>query len=113
MKSGRAHTAVGFAHRWRRPGTPAQGSRRRRAAHSSWRARCYSLRCPDDSMKSRLRPRVLVADDHSAVLKSLQRLLSFDCDVVGTVDDGRALLESVARLQPDVVVADLNMPHVN
>jgi DNA-binding NarL/FixJ family response regulator len=33
--------------------------------------------------------------------------------VVGIVDDGAALLESVERLQPDVVVADLNMPAVN
>ena len=64
-------------------------------------------------MDSRRRPRVLVADDHPLVLKSLQGLLSSDCDVVGTVENGRALLDSVARLQPDVVVADLNMPSVN
>ena len=64
-------------------------------------------------MDPRRRPRVLVADDHPRVLKSLQRLLSFDCDVVGTVDDGCALLDSVARLQPDVVVADLNLPCVD
>ena len=64
-------------------------------------------------MDSRRRPRVLVADDHPDVLKSLQRLLSFDCDVVGTVNDGGALLDSVARLEPDVVVADLNMPKIN
>jgi hypothetical protein len=31
---------------------------------------------------------------------SLQRLLSFDRDVVGTAADGRALLDSVAQLQP-------------
>ncbi|HEY7056348.1 MAG TPA: response regulator transcription factor [Vicinamibacterales bacterium] len=61
----------------------------------------------------RRRPRVLVADDHPSVLKSLQRLLSFDCDVVGTVNDGRALLDAVARLKPDVVLADLNMPTVS
>jgi DNA-binding NarL/FixJ family response regulator len=47
------------------------------------------------------------------VLKSLQRLLSFDCDVVGTAADGRALLDSVVELQPDVVLADLSMPTVN
>jgi CheY-like chemotaxis protein len=64
-------------------------------------------------MNSRRRPRVLVADDHPRVLKSLERLLRLDCDVVGVVTDGGALLESVASLQPDVVVADLNMPAVN
>jgi DNA-binding NarL/FixJ family response regulator len=64
-------------------------------------------------MPSSGRPRVLIADDHPGMVGSLQRLLAFDCDVVGTVDDGAALLESAARLQPDVVVADLNMPTVN
>jgi hypothetical protein len=34
------------------------------------------------------------------MLTSLQRLLSFDRDVVGTAADGRALLDSVAQLQP-------------
>jgi DNA-binding NarL/FixJ family response regulator len=47
------------------------------------------------------------------MLTSLRRLLSLDCDVVGTVSDGGALLESAARLQPDVVVADLFMPIVD
>jgi DNA-binding NarL/FixJ family response regulator len=64
-------------------------------------------------MDPRRRPRVLVADDHPSVSRSLRRLLSLDCEVVGTVDDGGALLDSVERLQPDVVVADLNMPTVN
>jgi DNA-binding NarL/FixJ family response regulator len=64
-------------------------------------------------MASSDRPRVLIADDHPGMLTSLQRLLAFDCDVVGTVSDGCALLESAARLQPDVVIADLNIPMVN
>jgi DNA-binding NarL/FixJ family response regulator len=55
----------------------------------------------------------LIADDHPGILISLQRLLALDCDVVGTVDDGGGLLESARRLQPDVVIADLNMPTVN
>jgi DNA-binding NarL/FixJ family response regulator len=44
---------------------------------------------------------------------SLQRLLAADCDVVGTVADGGGLLESAQRLQPDVVIADLNMPTIS
>jgi DNA-binding NarL/FixJ family response regulator len=64
-------------------------------------------------MQSPRRPRVLVADDHPSVLRSLERLLSFDCDVVGTADDGGALLDLVEQLEPDVVVADLNMPTIN
>jgi DNA-binding NarL/FixJ family response regulator len=47
------------------------------------------------------------------MLSSLQQMLAFDCDIVGTVDNGGALLDSAGRLQPDVVIADLNMPTVD
>jgi DNA-binding NarL/FixJ family response regulator len=59
------------------------------------------------------RPRVLIADDYPGMSSGLERLLAADCDVVGTVADGRAVFEAAQRLQPDVVVLDLNMPHVN
>jgi len=47
------------------------------------------------------------------VTKSVCRLLALDCDVVGTVADGSAVLEAAQRLQPDVIVVDLNLPHVH
>jgi DNA-binding NarL/FixJ family response regulator len=56
---------------------------------------------------------VLVADDHPDLVKAVCRLLAVDCDVVGTVGDGSAALEAAERLQPDVVVVDLNLPNVN
>ena len=59
------------------------------------------------------RPRVLVADDHPDVTKAVCRLLALDCEIVGTVADGSALLEAVQRLEPDVVVLDLNLPRVH
>jgi len=59
------------------------------------------------------RPRVLVADDHPGVVKALSRLLSFECDVVGTVGDGSAVVEAATALQPVVVVVDVNLPNVN
>lgn len=59
------------------------------------------------------RPRVLIADDYPDMLKSIGRLLAFDCDVVGTVVDGSELLEAAERLAPDVIVLDLNLPNVN
>ena len=58
------------------------------------------------------RPRVLIADDHAGVTKAVCRLLALDCEVVGNVADGRAVLEAAQRLQPDVIVVDLNLPHV-
>ena len=59
------------------------------------------------------RPRVLVADDHLDVTTAVCRLLATDCDVVGTVADGAALLEATQRLRPDIVVLDVNIPNVH
>ena len=59
------------------------------------------------------RPRVLVAEDHPGVAKAVCRVLALDCEVVGTVADGSAVLEAAQRLQPDVIVVDLNLPNVN
>jgi CheY-like chemotaxis protein len=59
------------------------------------------------------RPRVLIADDHADLVKAVSRLLAVDCDVVGTVADGGALLDAAQRLQPDVIVVDLNLPNLN
>jgi DNA-binding NarL/FixJ family response regulator len=59
------------------------------------------------------RPRVLLADDHLLVAEALKSLLTPEFDLVGVVEDGRALLEATARLRPDVIVADVTMPHLN
>jgi DNA-binding NarL/FixJ family response regulator len=59
------------------------------------------------------RPRVLLADDHALLLDALGKLLESTCDIVATVTDGRALVETAARLEPEVVVADIAMPGLN
>jgi DNA-binding NarL/FixJ family response regulator len=59
------------------------------------------------------RPRVLLADDHRLLREAFTQLLAADCDVVGAVADGRALLAAVAELRPDVVVLDVAMPLLN
>jgi DNA-binding NarL/FixJ family response regulator len=59
------------------------------------------------------RPRVLLADDHAMLLAAFQKLLAPTCEVVGTVTDGRALLEAAPRLTPDVIVLDISMPRLN
>src|SRR3954462_5523943 len=59
------------------------------------------------------RPRVLLADDHRLVREAFARLIESDCDVVGAVADGRALLEAAPQLRPDIVVLDIAMPLLN
>jgi DNA-binding NarL/FixJ family response regulator len=60
-----------------------------------------------------IRPRVLLADDHTILLDAFRRLLEPTCDVVGAVSDGRALLQAAPRLKPDVIVVDISMPLLN
>ena len=59
------------------------------------------------------RPRVLLADDHLLVAEALKSLLTPEFDLVGVVEDGRALIEAAGTLRPDVIVADVTMPHLN
>jgi DNA-binding NarL/FixJ family response regulator len=59
------------------------------------------------------RPRVLLADDHALLLGAFEKLLAADCDIVGQVSDGRALVAAVDELSPDVVVLDISMPLLN
>jgi DNA-binding NarL/FixJ family response regulator len=59
------------------------------------------------------RPRVLLADDHRIVSEGLQRLLEDDFELVGIVEDGRAMVAAAKNLRPDVIVADISMPLLN
>ena len=59
------------------------------------------------------RPRVIMADDHSLILAGLRKLVEAECDVVATVEDGRALIEAAQRLNPDLVLLDISMPLLN
>lgn len=59
------------------------------------------------------RPRVLLADDHRLLREAFARLLESECEVVGAVADGRAVLAEAPGLRPDVVVLDVAMPLLN
>ena len=47
------------------------------------------------------------------MLQAFEKLLQPDCEVVGTVSDGRALLTAARELKPDVIVLDIAMPLLN
>ncbi|MGB7435670.1 MAG: response regulator transcription factor [Candidatus Acidiferrum sp.] len=59
------------------------------------------------------RTRVLLADDHQMLADALKGVLEPRFEVVGTVRDGRALVEAAGKLQPEVVVVDVAMPELN
>jgi DNA-binding NarL/FixJ family response regulator len=58
---------------------------------------------------------VVVVDDHQIVRDGLVSLLGAldGVEVVGTASDGREALHVVAETQPDVVVMDIQMPHLD
>ena len=59
------------------------------------------------------RPRVLVADDHPFMLEGIRVVLEPLLETVGTVSDGRALVEAALELKPDLVILDISMPLLN
>jgi len=60
-----------------------------------------------------MKPRVLLADDHALLVGAFEKLLSGEFDVVGQVNDGRALVAAAQKLVPDVIVLDISMPLLN
>ena len=54
--------------------------------------------------------RVVAADDNRQVREKIVQLLKVDFDVIGTAADGKAALELVIVLEPEVVVLDISMP---
>ena len=59
------------------------------------------------------RPKILLADDHTLVLEAFKKHVETEFDVVGTVSDGRALLQLAPALKPDVIVLDMGMPDLS
>jgi DNA-binding NarL/FixJ family response regulator len=57
--------------------------------------------------------RVLLADDHEAILARVRSVLGEEFDIVGAVNNGRDALLEARRLQPDVLVLDISMPVLN
>jgi len=60
-----------------------------------------------------MRPRIVIADDHALFLEGIRMMLESEFDVVAAEEDGQALLNSVKRLKPDLVLLDISMPLLN
>lgn len=62
-----------------------------------------------------VRTRILIADDHAVVLAGLSAILGMepDMEVVAQARDGLQALEMARQYRPDLIVLDLQMPHLN
>lgn len=57
--------------------------------------------------------RVLLADDHEAILAKVRALLGDDFEIVNAVSNGRDAVNEVQRLRPDILIIDISMPVLN
>jgi DNA-binding NarL/FixJ family response regulator len=57
--------------------------------------------------------RILTADDHPLVRDGCRAVLESQYEIVGTVSDGRKLIEAALRLTPDLIMLDISMPSLN
>ncbi len=57
-----------------------------------------------------IRKRILLADDHAAMLEEVRVLLAPDYDIVGAVQDGNELVGAARELNPDLIITDISMP---
>jgi len=58
-------------------------------------------------------PRVLIVDDHQLFAEGLTHMLQDRFEIAGRITDGRLLLDAVRRLDPDVLLLDMSMPHAS
>lgn len=57
-----------------------------------------------------MRPRVLLADKHPAVLRAATALLKPRFEIVGSTTDGPSLVSLALRVYPDVIVTNVTLP---
>ena len=59
--------------------------------------------------------KVMIADDQELIRQSLQIVLSTheDLKVVDAVENGFAVLESIKKERPDVILMDIRMPEMD
>jgi DNA-binding NarL/FixJ family response regulator len=63
----------------------------------------------EKSSKGHTLVRVLLADDSPSMLQAARGILEPEFQIIGTVDDGQAVLEATESLKPDVLILDISM----
>jgi DNA-binding NarL/FixJ family response regulator len=60
-----------------------------------------------------MKPKVVLADDHTIVTEGLKALLEPEFQIVAAVDNGRAAIRAVRSFNPAVIILDISMPLLN
>jgi len=58
---------------------------------------------------------VLIADDHALIREGIKQILELEEDihVVGEANNGEEAFELASKLEPDIILLDINMPKTN
>jgi len=59
------------------------------------------------------RSRILIADIHTLFVELCKKLLEPEFEVVGSVPNGRALVQAAEELKPDAILLDVTLPVLN
>jgi DNA-binding NarL/FixJ family response regulator len=57
--------------------------------------------------------RILLADDHLGFPRLVDSVLEPRFEIIGSVSNGRSLIDTAMKLHPDVIVTDISMPILN
>jgi two-component system response regulator YesN len=61
------------------------------------------------------RHKVFLIDDEKNIVQGLKLLIDWaalNCEIVGDAEDGKAGIELIRRLEPDIVISDIRMPYM-
>lgn len=57
-----------------------------------------------------MRSRVLLVEDCAPMRDAVSRILSVECDLLESVNDGRNVVAAAMKHRPDVIVLDISLP---
>jgi len=60
-----------------------------------------------------MKPKLLIADDHTLFNEGVKQLISDHYNIVGQVFDGKDVFTMVLVTRPDVILLDINLPSIN
>lgn len=60
-----------------------------------------------------MKPKLLIADDHTLFNEGIKQLISEKYYIVGQVFDGKDVLSAIQVTQPDAILLDINLPSIN
>lgn len=73
------------------------------------------MHLPFDRAFSDRKIRVMIVEDHPLLIHGLRRILEgeSDMEIVAEVTDGQEAVDQALRVEPDVILMDINLPRKN